>query len=56
MRREQFPEVKIVENKKGQVSRSLSPKDGVGDRMQKEEKRILIGRIIYASSIASIYV
>ena len=56
MRREQFPEVKIVENEKGQVSRSLSLKDGVGDRMQKEEKRILIGRIVYASSIASIHV
>ena len=52
----QFQEVKIVENEKGQVSRSLSPKDGVGDRMQKKEKRILIGRIVYASSIASIYV
>ena len=56
MRREQFQEVKIVENEKGQVSKCLSPKDGVGDRMQKEENRILIGRIIYASSIASIYV
>ena len=37
LRREQFQEVEIVENEKGQVSRSLSPKDGVGDRMQKEE-------------------
>ena len=37
MRRGKFPEVEIVENEKGQVSRSLSQKDGVGDRMQKEE-------------------
>ena len=56
MRKGKFQEVKIVENEIGQVSRSSSLKDGVGDRMQKEEKRILIGRIIYSSSIASIYV
>ena len=52
MRKGKFQEVKIVKNEKGQVSRSLSLKDGVDDRMQKEEKRILIGRIVYASSIA----
>ena len=56
MRKGKFQEVKVVEIEKGQVSKCLSLKDGVGDRTQKEEKRILIGRIIYASSIASIYV
>ena len=56
MRKGKFQEVKILENEKGQVSRSLSLKDWVSDWMQKEEKRILIGRIVYTSSIASIYV
>ena len=83
MRREQFQEVKIVENEKGQVSRSQGGGNWEGNNFKKlrllkmrreqfqevrvqkmgwvtecKKKRILIliGRIIYASSIASIYI